>query len=301
VPPRKTEGVARTNGIEIAYETLGDPAAPALLMIMGLGMPLTWWDDELCEGFVERGFHVIRFDNRDTGRSTKVTGGPRPNVVESLFGMARSATYSLEEMSEDAAGLLRHLGIESAHILGVSLGGMIAQTLAIERPERVLSLASLMSTTGDRRLARPTARAARALLSRPPEDRAGYVDHVLRTLRVVGSPGFARDEPALRARLIAGYDRGRDPVGAARQLLAVVASGDRTAALRRLEVPTVVIHGLDDPLVPVRAGRATARAIKDARLVEIAGMGHDLPRGVWPLLIDAVAENAARSGDRAAA
>jgi pimeloyl-ACP methyl ester carboxylesterase len=301
VPARTTEGVARTNGIEIAYETLGDPTDPPLLMIMGLGMPLSWWDDELCRGFVERGFYVIRFDNRDTGQSTKVTGGPRPNVVESLFGMARSATYSLEEMAADTAGLLRHLGIEHAHVLGVSLGGMIAQTLAIERPERVLSLASLMSTTGDRRLARPRARAALALLSRPPADRDGYVDHALRTFRVVGSPGFARDEEALRARLAAGYDRGRDPAGAARQLLAVVASGDRTAALRRLEVPTVVIHGLEDPLVPVRAGRATAQAIKDARLIEVAGMGHDLPRGVWPLLIDAVADNAARSCDRAAA
>jgi pimeloyl-ACP methyl ester carboxylesterase len=290
-----TEGIAHVNGIEIAYETLGDTAAPALLLIMGLGMPLTWWDDDLCAEFVEQGFHVIRFDNRDTGRSTKITGGPRPIVLESVVGITRTATYALEDMAADAAGLLRHLSVERAHVLGVSLGGMIGQTLALDRPECLLSLASLMSTTGSRRVGQPRPRAALALLKRPPHDREGYVDHLVRTFGVVGSPGFERDEAGLRARLSAGFDRGHDPSGVARQLLAVAASGDRTRALRRVNVPTVVIHGHDDPLVPVRAGRATARAIPGARLVEIAGMGHDLPRPVWPQIIEAVVDNAARA------
>ena len=212
-----------------------------------------------------------------------------------MLGITRSAAYTLEDMAGDAAGLLRHLGIEAAHVLGGSLGGMIAQTLAITRPDCVLSLASVMSTTGDPRVARGRLRAGLTLLSKPPLDREGYVEHVVRSSRIIGSPGYVRDEDRLRERLRAGYDRGRDPLGARRQLLAIAASGDRTPALRRLSVPTVVIHGLDDPLVPPSAGRATAAAIPGARLVEIPGMGHDLPRAVWPRVVDAVADNAARA------
>ena len=264
-------------------------------MIMGLGMPLTYWDDDLCAMFADRGFWVVRFDNRDCGRSTKIVGGPRPNVLQAMIGITRSASYTLEDMAGDAAGLLDHLGIEAAHVLGGSLGGMIAQTLAITRPERVLSLASVMSTTGNPRAGRARPRAGRALLSTPPLDREGYVEHVVNTSRIVGSPGYVRDEDRLRARLRAGYDRGRDPLGASRQLLAIAASGDRTKALRRLTVPTVVIHGAEDPLTPPSAGRATAAAIPGARLVEIPGMGHDLPRAVWPTIVEAVADNAGRA------
>jgi pimeloyl-ACP methyl ester carboxylesterase len=289
------EGIAPLGGIEIAYEVMGDASAQPLLMIMGLGMPLTTWDDDLCAMFAERGFRVIRFDNRDSGRSTKVVGGPRPNVVEATLRIARSASYTLEDMAGDCAGLLSHLGIQRAHVLGVSLGGMIAQTLAIEHPDRVLSLASIMSTTGNPRVARSRPRAGLALLSKAPDDREGYVEHSVKMSRIVGSKGFVRDEERARERLRAGYDRGRDPIGSLRQLLAIVASGDRTKALSRLRVPTVVIHGLEDPLVPPSGGRATARAIPDARLVEIAGMGHDLPRGAWPRIVDAVADNAARA------
>jgi len=296
LPVTARQGIAPVNGIEIAYESMGDPAGPPLLMIMGLGMPLTYWDDDMCLMFADRGFRVIRFDNRDCGRSTKIVGGPRPNVLEAMFGITRSATYTLEDMADDAAGLLRHLDVEAAHVLGGSLGGMIAQTLAITRPKRVLSLASVMSTTGNPRVARGRPRASLALLAKPPRDREGYVEHVVGTSRIIGSPGYERNEERLRARLRAGYDRGRDPLGSRRQLLAIAASGDRTPALRRLRVPSVVIHGLADPLIPPSAGRATAEAIPGARLVEIPGMGHDLPRAVWPTIVDAVADNAGRAG-----
>jgi pimeloyl-ACP methyl ester carboxylesterase len=274
---------------------LGEATGSPLLMIMGLGMPLSYWDDDLCKMLAGRGFRVVRFDNRDSGRSTKITDGPKPNVLAATFGITRSASYSLEDMADDAAGLLRHLGVDAAHVMGASLGGMIAQTLAIRHPARVRSLCSIMSTTGNRRVARARPRAARTLLSTPPRDRDGYIDHVVQSFRIVGSPGFPFDEARLRARLRTSFDRGRDPVGARRQLVAIAASGDRTRALQALNVPTLVVHGLEDPLVPPSAGRATAAAIPGARLLEIAGMGHDLPRDVWPQVVGAIEQNAARS------
>jgi pimeloyl-ACP methyl ester carboxylesterase len=276
---------------------LGDARGSPLLMIMGLGMPLNYWDDDLCTMLVERGFRVIRFDNRDSGRSTKIVGGPKPNVLAAVFGITRSASYSLDDMADDAAGLLAHLGLGAAHVMGASLGGMIAQTLAVRHPARVRSLCSIMSTTGNPRVARARPRAARTLLSKPPGDRDGYIDHMVKSFDAIGSPGFPVDEARLRARLRAGFDRGRDPFGARRQLLAIAASGDRTRALQTLNVPTLVVHGLEDPLVPPTAGRATAAAIPGARLLEIPGMGHDLPRGAWPRVVEAIAQNAARSAN----
>jgi pimeloyl-ACP methyl ester carboxylesterase len=286
------EQIAKANGIEIAYETFGDPADPPLLLVMGLAAQMILWDEELCRMFVERGFHVIRFDNRDVGHSSHVKGGPKPRVLRAMAGITRNPHYTLEDMADDAFGLLDHLRIEAAHVVGASMGGMIAQTMAIQRPERVLSLASIMSTTGNRRAGLPRLRAFGLLLRRAPRDRDAYVEYVVRVFKVIGSPGFDRDEDWLRELAGKEYDRGVDRGGPARQLVAIQASGDRTEALAGVRVPTVVIHGLEDPLIPPRAGRATGRAIPGAELVEIEGMGHDLPRELWPRIVDHVARNA---------
>ena len=289
------ELIAPANGIEVAYEAFGDPANPTVLLVMGLGVQMLGWDAEFCELLAGRGFYAVRFDNRDVGRSTKIEGGPRPDIMAAAVGDTSSASYTLDEMADDCAGLLDHLGVEAAHVAGASQGGMIAQTLAIRHRERVLSLASIMSTTGDRAVGQPHPEALPALMTTPPGDRAGFAEFVVGTWRVIGSPGFDPDEEALRARAGAVYDRGIHPDGTARQLVAILASGDRTEALRRLDLPTVVIHGTEDPLIDVSGGEATAAAIPGARLELIPGMGHDLPRQLWPRFVDLIAENAARA------
>jgi pimeloyl-ACP methyl ester carboxylesterase len=289
------ERIAKLDGIELAYETFGDPADPAMLLVMGLGAQMIHWDEALCEMFAERGFHVVRFDNRDSGHSSKITGGQRPNVLQAMVGNTSSASYTLDDMADDAAGLLDHLEVDAAHVVGASQGGMIGQTLAVRHPERVLSLASIMSTTGKRRVGRPRLRAYGALLRAAPRERDAFIEYVVRMFGRIGSPGFHRDEERLRELAGRAYDRSYDPVATARQLLAIMASGDRTQALRGIRAPTVVIHGTRDPLIPLRAGRATARAIPGARLVEIPGMGHDLPRGVWPTIVEAVVDNVGRA------
>jgi pimeloyl-ACP methyl ester carboxylesterase len=291
---------AAANGIEIAYETLGDPSNPALLLVMGLGTQLIHWDLELCEMFAERGFHVIRFDNRDAGRSTYLDA-PVPNIKRAMAGLKIDAPYLLDDMADDAFGLLDHLGIEAAHVAGASMGGMIAQTMAIRRPERVLSLTSIMSTTGERWAGLPKLRAWGVVLRRAPRDKDAAVEYFVRVFRLIGSKGFPSDEDRIRELAAEAYDRGHSPAGTGRQLAAIMASGDRTDRLRGLRVPTLVFHGRDDPLVPFRGGRATADAIPGARLVAIPGMGHDLPRQVWPQLVDAVAETAARASATQAA
>jgi pimeloyl-ACP methyl ester carboxylesterase len=288
------EQKAAANGVELVYETIGDPSNPPLLLVMGLGTQLIHWDLELCEMFAERGFHVIRFDNRDAGRSTYIDA-PVPNVKRAMAGLRIDAPYLLDDMADDAFGLLDHLGIEAAHVAGASMGGMIAQTMAIRRPERVLSLTSIMSTTGERRAGRPKLRVWGVLLRRAPRDKDAAVEYFVRVFRMIGSKGFPADEDRIRAHAAEAYDRGHSPAGTGRQLAAIMASGDRTERLRELSVPTLVFHGRDDPLVPFRGGRATAAAIPGARLVAVPGMGHDLPREVWPQLVDAVAETAARA------
>jgi pimeloyl-ACP methyl ester carboxylesterase len=289
-----TEETAHANGIEIVYETIGDPSNPPLLLVMGLGMQLIHWDRELCELLAERGFHVIRFDNRDSGRSTMIDA-PVPDLRRMMLGLRVQAPYLLEDMADDAFGLLDQLGIEAAHVVGASMGGMIAQTMAIKRPERVLSLTSIMSTTGERRAGRPKLRVWGVLLRRAPREKKAYVEHFVRTFRMIGSTGFPIDEDRIRELAAATYDRGHDAAGTARQLAAILASADRTEQLRSLSVPTTVIHGQADPLVPFRGGRATAQAIPDARLIAIPGMGHDLPREVWPQVVDAIGDNARRA------
>lgn len=291
---------APANGIEIVYETIGDPSDPPLLLVMGLGTQLIHWDRELCERFAERGFYVIRFDNRDSGRSTRIEA-PVPNLVRAMLGFRIEAPYLLDDMAEDAFGLLDHLGLETAHVAGASMGGMIGQTMAIRRPERVLSLTSIMSTTGERRAGRPKLRVWGVLLRRAPREKDAAVEYFVRVFRLIGSKGFPADEDRVREHAAEAYDRGHTPAGTGRQLAAIIASGDRTERLKQLRLPVTVFHGRSDPLIPFRGARATADAIPDARLVAIPGMGHDLPRQVWPQLVDVVAETAARAGSPQAA
>jgi pimeloyl-ACP methyl ester carboxylesterase len=291
---------ATVGPVDIVYETIGDPADPPLLLVMGLGMQLIHWDIELCERLAERGFHVIRFDNRDAGLSTKVRA-PVPNVRRLMAGLPVKVPYLLGDMAADAFGLLDHMGIERAHVVGTSMGGMIAQQMAIDAPERVLSLASMMSTTGDRFMGTPKLRVWSVLTRRAPSDRDAYIGYFARVFRMIGSPAYRVDDERVRELAGATYDRCHHPAGTARQLAAVLASGSRTAALRELGVPTVVIHGEADPLLPVRGGRATANAIPGAELITIPGMGHDLPKELWPTFVDAIARNAERAAERVAA
>lgn len=283
---------AKANGIELCYETFGDPADPALLMIMGLGSQMINWEVELCEQLAQRGFYAIRFDNRDCGRSSQITGPPI-DLRSILAGGMPTAAYTLSDMADDAAGLLDALGIEAAHVVGASMGGMIGQTLTIAHPERVLSLCSIMSTTGDRTVGQPNPEALWVLSDTRPATRDGVADQVVRIWRVIGSPGYPLDEDGLRERGRRSFDRGVSPAGFIRQVAAIAASGDRTSALRSISVPTLVIHGTADPLVDMSGGEATARAIPGARLLLFDGMGHDLPRALWPEFCDAIAVNAA--------
>jgi pimeloyl-ACP methyl ester carboxylesterase len=289
------ELIAPVNGIELAYEAFGDSSDPTVLLAMGLGVQMLGWNEELCELLAGRGFRAVRFDNRDVGRSTKIEGGRRPDLMAAAMGDASSASYTLDEMADDCAGLLDHLGVEAAHLVGASQGGMIAQTLAIRHPGRVLSLVSIMSSTGDRAVGQPHPEALPTLLSSAPADRDGYAESAVQVFRVIGSPGFEADEERLRELARASFDRGYHPEGTARQLLAILASGDRTEALRQLDVPTVVIHGTDDKLIDVSGGRATAAAIPGARLELIEGMGHDLPAQLWPRIVAHLSANARRA------
>jgi pimeloyl-ACP methyl ester carboxylesterase len=267
--------------IEVAYERLGDPHAPPILLLMGGGMQLIHWPDGFCAELVAHGLQPIRFDNRDTGESSSFAGGPIPDVFAALGGDLSSASYTLTDMAADAVGLLDALGLKSAHLVGASMGGMIAQTIAIEYPDRVRSLTSIMSTTGDRTVGQADFTEL-AKLGPPPNDREEAIAWTVRSARVLGSPGYAFDEAAARERAARAYDRNSDPLGFARQAVAVVASGDRTERLRSLSTPTLVIHGDSDRMCDVSGGRATAQAVPGAELVIFAGLGHDLPRALWP-------------------
>jgi pimeloyl-ACP methyl ester carboxylesterase len=289
-----------SNGHEICFETFGDPDHPALLLTMGLATQMLGWHEEFCAELAGRGFHVIRYDNRDVGRSQRMDGRV-PTLLQLLRRDKRAATYTLEDMAADAVGLLDHLRIEAAHVVGASMGGMIAQTMAARHPERVLSLVSMMSNSGKRWSGEPPLRLYTVLLKSPPRDRAGYADHAVWVFSKIGSPGFDRDEEDLRRIAGMSYDRGLNPAGTLRQLAAIIASGDRRPLLRSITAPTLVIHGTRDRLIPPSGGRDTARAVPGAELMMIEGMGHDLPRAVWPRLLDAIERNAARAGAPAAA
>lgn len=281
--------------IELCYQEIGDPDGEPLLLVMGLATQMIAWDETFCGMLADRGFRVIRFDNRDIGRSTKLKAAGLPPRADLMLGRRGSAAYLLSDMATDTAGLMDHLGIDAAHVVGASMGGMVAQMTAIEYPERVRSLVSIMSTTGSRRVGRPSYRTFGVLFGKPPQGRDSVVGRAVKTFRTIGSPGYPFEEE--RVRQIAGrsYDRGHHSPGVLRQLHAITASGDRTAALRQLDVPALVVHGKNDPLVNPSGGRATADAIPGARLMMVDGMGHDFPRQLWPDFVEAIAANAERA------
>ena len=291
---------AHVNGLDIAYQTFGRQGDRPLLLIMGLGAQMILWDEELCEQLAERGHYVIRFDNRDVGLSSKCDAGGIPDVMAavgaSMAGQKIAAPYKLSDMAADAAGLLDALGVAKAHIVGASMGGMIAQTVAIEHPHRVLTLTSIMSTTGNPDLPPATPEAMSALLMPPPADREGNIARSVEVFRTIGSPGFPFEEERIRDRAARSYDRCYHPAGAVRQMVAILASGSRKEALREVKQPALVIHGVDDPLVPLAGGIDTAETIPGATLLKIGGMGHDMPRPVWPRIIDAISTLTLRQG-----
>jgi pimeloyl-ACP methyl ester carboxylesterase len=269
-----------------------------MLLVMGLGSQMVMWEDEFCHALAGHPFWVVRFDNRDIGRSTILRDRPVPTRRQLLLRDHRAASYSLEEMADDAAGLLAELGIDGAHVVGASMGGMIAQLIAIRHPDRVLSLASIMSTTGNWRVGFPHPRLIPQLLRRPSRDRESYLAEFAHTFQEIGSKRYPPDPQHLRELGGRCYDRGYHPAGSARQLGAIVAARDRTPALRGLSVRTVVIHGGADHLVVPSGGRATAAAIPGARLLLLPDMGHDMPRELWPQIIEAIVENAASAARR---
>jgi pimeloyl-ACP methyl ester carboxylesterase len=289
------EEMAKIGDLELCYETFGDPADPALLLIMGLGTQMVGWPEEFCGMLAARGLFVIRYDNRDCGRSTRMRQFRPPTLRQLLLRDKTAAGYSMADMADDGAALLDHLGIDRAHVAGASMGGMIAQTMAVRHPSRVLSLASIMSNTGHLWKGVPGLRIYPVFMRRPAADRDAAIDSAVATFRLIGSPGFPRDEDELRRTLELSYERGYNPAGTACQLAAILAAGDRTEQLRGITAPTVVIHGTRDRMVMPSGGRETAKAIPGARLVMIEGMGHDLPRGAWDRIIDAIVSNIERA------
>lgn len=290
------ERLAPVNGIEIAYQELGDADGEPLVLIMGLATQMLAWDEELCGMLGERGFRVIRFDNRDIGHSTKIDSAGVPSRLDMFLGKRSSAPYLLTDMAADTTGLMDHLGIESAHLIGASMGGMVAQTVAIEHPGRVRSLVSMMSSTGNRWLGFPARKAFGTLFGRPGVGREAAIESAVRTFKTIGSPAYPMDETRFRKMAGISYDRSHSRAGVARQLHAITASGDRTAKLERLRLPATVLHGDSDPLIRPAAGRATAKAIRDSRLRIFKGMGHDLPPALWPDFAEEITATAHRFG-----
>jgi len=294
---RTSPAFARANGLELCYDTFGDPQAPPLLLIMGLAAQMIAWDDEFCAALAARGYRVIRFDNRDIGLSTRLDGAGLPDVqaafMAAMQGRPVTAPYLLSDMAADVVGLLDALAIGTAHVVGASMGGAIAQTLAIEHPQRLRTLTSIMATTGAPDLPPPTPEALAILFKPTPTDQAGYLASYLQTWQVLRGPGFPLDDARDLERAGQNFARGLNPPGVARQLMAILASGSRREALRAVSVPTLVIHGRADPLVPLACGVDTAQAVPGAELLVIDGMGHALPITMWPRIIDAIARHAA--------
>ncbi len=289
----------RANGIELEYDNFGSPKGRPLVLVMGLGGQLLMWDEAFCESLAERGHYVVRFDNRDVGLSTKFDAAGIPNVIElmqqSAAGKTPAVPYTLDDMADDTAGLLDALGLDSVHLCGASMGGMIAQTVAIRHGRRLRSLTSIMSSTGNPSVPPAKPEAMAVLMTPPPTDRAGSLDAAVRTWRTIGSPGFPFDEAKIRARAGRLYDRSFHPQGTARQMAAILAHGSRVERLRSVSTPTLVIHGAADPLVPLEGGQDTARSILGAELLVIEGMGHDLPEGAFPTLVGAISEHTAKA------
>jgi pimeloyl-ACP methyl ester carboxylesterase len=285
-----------SNGIQIEYDTFGEPGSRPLLLIMGFAGQLNLWDEELCKKIAQQGHYVIRFDNRDVGLSTKIDEADVPDIMKTIealmLGEAVNPPYTIEDMANDAVGLLDALGIEKAHICGMSMGGMIAQTIAINYPQKVLSLISIYSGTGDHKDPPPKPEAFEMLTTPFPEEREAFIEHSIKMFRAIAGTGFPFDKEWHRKILAQGFDRAFYPQGPARHLVAILTQKNRRPALKSVSVPTLVIHGADDPLVPVECGRNVAADIPGAELMIIDGMGHDMPHGgAWPQIIDAVVDH----------
>ena len=294
--PHSDVGIAKANGIDIAYETFGDPGANPMLLIIGLGSQMIVWDDEFCTQLASRGYWVIRFDNRDIGLSTRFDEAGVPNISTLMQaqaqGEAAHAPYTLSDMMHDAMGLLDALGIDSVHVVGLSMGGMIGQIMAVEFPERIRTLTSVMSSTGDPGLPPPKPEALSILFTPLPTERIDYIESCVHVWRVLSGPKFPVDETRVRKWAEQSHDRGLNPAGFARQHAAIIVSGSRKEMLRSVTVPTMVLHGDADPLVPVECGIDTANAIPGAKLVIVKGMGHALPKALWPRVINAIVRHA---------
>jgi pimeloyl-ACP methyl ester carboxylesterase len=282
------------NGIEIEYETFGDPAAAPLLLVMGLGAQMISWDERFCDMLADCGFYVIRYDNRDSGLSTKMDAAGEPDLMSALAGNFKTA-YELEDLADDACGLIDALGIPAAHIVGASMGGFISQLIAINHPDHVLSLTSIMSGPSGADSVPPAQNGAEVLFKIPPDTRDARIEHGIWIRRVLSGPDDPFDEEAERKRSERAHDRSHYPAGTGRQLLACLSAKSRVPGLATIAVPALVIHGADDVLVPVENGRRVAAAIPGARWLEFEGMGHNLPERVWPQVIDAIAETAAKA------
>jgi pimeloyl-ACP methyl ester carboxylesterase len=283
---------AKSNGIELEYDTFGDPSDPALLLIMGFTAQMTAWDEAFCQQLAGNGFNVIRFDNRDVGLSSRIEG--EVDIASLFSGQASSVPYSLDDMADDAAGLLDALGIERAHIVGASMGGMIAQLVAIRHPGKTLSLCSIMSTTGDGSVGQATPEAMAALMAPAAKNREEAIESGLNAGRVISSKVHF-DEAKAAKRAGEAYDRAFDPKGVARQMGAIATQSDRGPALAKVTAPTLVIHGRGDPLVTLSGGEATAKAVPGSELLVLDEMGHDLPEPLWPEVVDAIVANARRA------
>ncbi len=283
----------RANGIQLEYETFGDPTAPAILLIMGLGGQLILWPESFCRALAGAGYCVIRYDNRDVGLSSKIEHAGKVKLfragVLSTLRLPVSAPYNLDDMAADALGLMEALKLRQAHVVGISMGGMIGQILAAKHEVRVKSFVSIMSHSGNPRLPGPRLEVRLRLVRRPALlDRESLIQYGMQTWRLIGSPGFPSEDAVLRAKVEQSFDRSHYPRGLARQTVAILASGSRVPILRRITAPTLIIHGAEDPLVPIAAAHDLKKHIPQARLETISGMGHDLPAQVMPRITDLI-------------
>ncbi len=289
---------AKVNNIELEYDTFGDPTSKPLLLVMGLGAQMIFWLEEFCEQLVNQGFYVIRFDNRDVGLSTKIEKAGVPNVIGAITAAQKGeqvkSPYSLEDMADDAMGVLDALNIDKAHICGASMGGMIVQLITIRHPNRVLSLTSIMSSTGNPELPQAKPEVLQLLFKPAPTEREAYIEESVKRRLILYGSGFTMDEDLARKLAGQAFDRCFYPQGMMRQLMAIIANGNRKSALAAIKLPTLVIHGGDDPLVPVEGGKDTAEAIHGSELIIIDGMGHSLPPETWTQITEAITENSTK-------
>jgi pimeloyl-ACP methyl ester carboxylesterase len=294
--PSAEQMASLPTGVDLCFQTFGDAGAEPLLLVMGLGGPMTWWDPRFCQMLADRGFFVIRYDNRDTGRSSRVSGRiNRRMIMASFAGLKPRTPYSMQDMADDGFALLEHLELDAAHVVGISMGGMIAQTMALSQPKRVLSLTSIMSSTGRRTVGWQDPSLLPLLTARRDKSRDHYVETSERLWRLIGSPHYPDTTEAIRERAGETWDRGISRAGVMRQMGAILTQPDRSRALHGLRVPALVIHGTHDKMVHVSGGRATSRAIPGSELLLVPGMGHDVPHELHETFVDAIRRVADRA------